>query len=741
MVSDLNHIIFKRVIMAYWKNFLLVFFLILSQTTNSLQASPFFLLDEVTNLEAVVNKEVSPPNPMSLQPQWWHYFQVDEDELKQRIAITTKNLQEVYATLSFDDQATASPLINKIVATLNALSQAKKIETSIPASSAPFLKTYTLEKQIELNKSIRKAKVDIINETERRNQLHNRIAKAQKVADNMLVAYLGQTQSSSKKLLAGLEIMAYRSNIGLGELNLKIADKNIEEQNAKLTKLEEELNYSKKYTDTSEVDQNKLEQNIALSQTDLENKQNELSTAENNLLGAFNDNHNDRSAQVLLEQMVLQATINRAHAWTVLAYHRFKYNLVMYLNDRFQEGHNDLRKDLRKWHEQLATVSEQAQEWRKMALKEQDRIRQEYTFLIAQNENPESQKMRLNQSMRQGFLNILAALELLEEDISSTEWLVNLLEDYFKVHSSVWLNWWISITSSVAKGWNNIVYIMNFSLFKIMDIPITLFTIIKVLSILAISFWLSVFFRSSLKTFGKRRDVSESTLYSLGSLGHYFILLIGFIIALCSIGLDFGNLVFIAGALMFGISLGLQSLANNFFSGLRILFERKLKIGDDIELNSGHHGKVIEIHIQNTVVKTNDGQKIIVPNSELVGNTVVNWTRHHHDYRRLHVPFAVATGCDKELIRKIVTEAAKRVPCVLNGLPEYGDPQVWLVNITSYALEFKLVVWVDYNADAETDSKEADFLWEIESALNKNEIPLPPLPHYLFPASKSLAIS
>src|SRR5262249_5676072 len=149
-------------------------------------------------------------------------------------------------------------------------------------------------------------------------------------------------------------------------------------------------------------------------------------------------------------------------------------------------------------------------------------------------------------------------------------------------------------------------------------------------------------------------------------------------------------------------------------------------IGDSVELHSGQEGKVSEIHVQNTVVRTNDGQKVIVPNSELIGNTLVKWTRHHHDYRRLHIPFAVAPGCDKDLVRHIVIEAAKRVPCALRDLTDYHEPQVWLINFGHHALEFELVVWIDYEADAVTDSKDADFLWEIETALRDNNIPLPP---------------
>ena len=338
-------------------------------------------------------------------------------------------------------------------------------------------------------------------------------------------------------------------------------------------------------------------------------------------------------------------------------------------------------------------------------------------------------------------MSILTTLELLEDEIANTEWLIHHLEDDFTKKSTFFENAWISIKTSVSKAWNRVVNAMNFSLFKVSGIPITMWVLLKIVIIVSISFWLSIMVRSSLTAFGQRREMLPSPLYIVwGAWPTYFILMLGLIFALCSIGLDFSSLIYIAGALTFGLSFGLQSSANNFLCGIRILFERKLNIGDEVELHSGHSGRVLEIHVQNTVVRTSDGQRIIVPKSELIGNTLVNWTKHNADDRRLHIPFAVAANCDKEHVRQIVIEAARRVPCALRGLPEYAEPQLWLVGFSSFAFEFKLVVWVDYNGDTVTDSKEADFLWEIETSLRKHEIPLPAPMHYLFPTLRPQSI-
>lgn len=714
------------------KRHISLFLVILSIFSSPLSASS--IIEEIAGMDLSPTPELLPPNPMHLSPQWWSYFNVEGDELQQRITTTISNLQQIYLTLPLDEQGVASPLITKITNTLNALPFAKQHNQQPSLNSKPFQKSYTLEKQLEVNQQIRKLKESIRKENELLTQSKERLSKAHTEVDNLFVNYLGQTQPSVKKLIHGLEIISIGASIGLGEENVRHTSHHLDELNAKLEKLEDELEFSQLHFDASNTDEAQLEKNIAFYDAELAKTQKDLSAAETNLLGSFS-HHSDRSQHLFLEIQLLQASVNRSFSWIKLAFHTLKFNLIMHLTEHL-EAQQNLRDDLDGWREKIATLQKHTLDWQKTALKEQDSIRQEYTALIA---NPtahnDSKQMRNNQIQRENLLNILATIELIQNEISNTEWLIDFLETHFHRNSSFLWNWWIEITIYFSHLWNSSVHVMNYSLFKVGGLPITLASLFKMLVIFSIAFWLSIIMRSTLVSFGKKRGViSESTLHSLGGLARYFILLCGLIFALCSIGLDFSNLLFIAGALMFGISLGLQSIANNFFCGLRILFERKLKIGDEIEFSSGHHGKVTEIHVQNTVVCTSDGQKIIVPNSELVDNTVFNWARHHLDYRRLHIPFSVASGCDKELIRKLVIQATKRVPCTLPESLGYGEPEIWLVNFNRHALEFKLVVWVDYKFDSVTESKEADFLWEIESVFKEHGIPLPTTFHDLFPA-------
>lgn len=689
------------------------------------------LLEEIANLQPSDNKELPTPNPVNLHPQWWYYFHVEGEELNKRIQATNHLLQEVYASLPIEDKGEAYSLIEKISNNLNALPHVKAPSDPSQAGSRPFLKSYNLEKQLELYKQIRKIKNDIKSENDHFIEAKARLSKVQKNSDNLMVLYLGQTQPSTRKLLNGLEIMNYQTNIAIGIENLKVIAFRVKEMTNRLNKLEEELVYSNDRLDVKEFDLVELEKNMLMHEQELENSQKKLTIAETNLIGIFNDNNNDRSHHHILEQQLLQAAVSRAYDWAKLAFHTFKYNLIMHLNGHFEEK-SDFRHSLEKWKEEIDSLSQQVHDWKKSALKDQDRIRHEYTALIAL-EKQDSRQLKNNQTQRQNNLTILSVLELLEEEISNTDWLINSLDMHFKKNSSFLINWWVDFYNFTAKTWAHLLLAMNYSLFKVKGVPITLLGIVKIILIILFSYWISLAVRSALISFGKQRgDINEATLYTLGGLARYLILLLGLIVALCSIGLDMNSFVFLAGALMFGISFGLQSIANNFFCGLRILFEGKLKIGDYIELHSGHKGKVCEIHIQNTVVSTNDGQRVIVPNSELISNTLVNWAKQSIDYRRLHIPFAVAVETDKELVRKVVVEAAKKVPCLLNH-PEYSEPQVWLVNFDSYGLYFELVVWINYKAEAFSDSKEADFLWEIETALRECNIKSPTNLLDLFP--------
>jgi len=163
---------------------------------------------------------------------------------------------------------------------------------------------------------------------------------------------------------------------------------------------------------------------------------------------------------------------------------------------------------------------------------------------------------------------------------------------------------------------------------------------------------------------------------------------LGLIIILQGLGFDITSLAIFASVLGVGIGFGFQNIANNFISGLIILFERQIRVGDFVKV-SDLTGTVERIGIRSTEVRTLDHITIIVPNSEFVQNQVVNWS-HGHPVSRLHIPFGVAYGSEIRKVRTSVLEAAKVHPEILR----YPQPQIWFDGFGDSSLDFKLLVWI-----------------------------------------------
>lgn len=272
--------------------------------------------------------------------------------------------------------------------------------------------------------------------------------------------------------------------------------------------------------------------------------------------------------------------------------------------------------------------------------------------------------------------------------------------------------------------WDPIHNAFTIKLFSLGDTIVTPMGLVRVLIILVLAWWISKALRHTItRVMGSRSGVNQASLYALNRVLHYVVLIVGLTMGLASIGVDFTNLALLAGALGVGIGFGLQSMVSNFVSGLIILFEKSLKQGDFVELESGVVGEVREINIRSTRITTNDNIDILVPNSEFVNGRVTNWTLDEA-HRRIHVKFGVAYGSDKERVRQAGLEAAAAVSYTLTD--QAGrDPQVWFTNFGDSSLDFELVVWLRPEAVKRPSTVQAAYLWEIHSALERYGIEVP----------------
>ncbi|WP_238582309.1 mechanosensitive ion channel family protein [Cellvibrio sp. OA-2007] len=226
------------------------------------------------------------------------------------------------------------------------------------------------------------------------------------------------------------------------------------------------------------------------------------------------------------------------------------------------------------------------------------------------------------------------------------------------------------------------------------------------------------------RVFSASHRTTPAQVYTLTRIIHYVMIGLAIILTGSALGLNFSKLTLIAGALSVGIGFGLQNVVSNFISGIMILFEKSLKIGDLIELESGVFGEVIEINIRSTLIRTSDNVDILVPNSEFVSGRVTNWTLTDA-VRRFRIPFGVAYGSDKNLVRTAALEAAHSVSWTLNDEATNRLPSVWMTGFGDSSLNFVLAVWVSADVVKRPSSMTSDYLWALDDAFRKYKIEIP----------------
>jgi small-conductance mechanosensitive channel len=219
--------------------------------------------------------------------------------------------------------------------------------------------------------------------------------------------------------------------------------------------------------------------------------------------------------------------------------------------------------------------------------------------------------------------------------------------------------------------------------------PITLTSIIVGIIILLIFIFLSRALRKIIKTkIFPKYALDEGIQLVILRVIHYLLVGLGIIVAVQSIGLNLTSLAVVFGLLSVGIGFGLQNVASNFVSGLIILFERPIKIGDRITIGDVL-GDVENISLRATLIRTIDNISIIVPNSEFISSRVINWS-HRDPKIRVHIPVGVAYGSDVPLVIKSLLEVAENHPELLKD----PAPKVWFNEFGNSSLNFELLVWI-----------------------------------------------
>lgn len=254
---------------------------------------------------------------------------------------------------------------------------------------------------------------------------------------------------------------------------------------------------------------------------------------------------------------------------------------------------------------------------------------------------------------------------------------------------------------------------------EIGGIEVTLRDILK----LILAFLIVVFFCGVLRNFLRNRlltklGIDPGNREAIATIVSYAIGIFGLIGILQSTGFNLASIAVVVGGLGVGIGFGLQDLTKNFASGITLLLEQKIKVGDFVEFD-GLAGYVKTIALRSTIIRTREGGNIVVPNSNLIENRVLNWTNNSLSVGRIHISVSVAYSSDPVLVTETLLQVAHLEPTVLKD----PAPRVNFIKFGDNSLIFELRVWVE-PIDREPDIR-SSLNFSIEYNLRKQGIQIP----------------
>lgn len=231
--------------------------------------------------------------------------------------------------------------------------------------------------------------------------------------------------------------------------------------------------------------------------------------------------------------------------------------------------------------------------------------------------------------------------------------------------------------------------VLSFKLFELKQTPVTVLSLVMFIVMIAAFYLLSKFLnRIVLRRILARFGLDKGIQYTLTRMVHYLIMITGLVVAFQFVGIDLAGLTVIFGLLSVGIGFGLQNITSNFISGLILLFERPIKVGDRVTVGD-IEGDVTSINMRSTTIQSLDNISIIVPNSEFISSTVTNWS-YGDPKIRLKIEVGVSYSSDLETVMKALREVADEN----NDILKDPEPFVLLSGFGDSSWDMVLVVWL-----------------------------------------------
>jgi len=264
----------------------------------------------------------------------------------------------------------------------------------------------------------------------------------------------------------------------------------------------------------------------------------------------------------------------------------------------------------------------------------------------------------------------------------------------------------------------NLKNILQYDILEFDDVNISVYHIVLIVIIFFILLGLLRLIKRFLKKAVKKGKVEAGSVYSIYQIVKYFIWVFYFIIALQTVGFNLTVLLAGSAALLVGLGLGIQQLFNDYASGIIMLFERNVKIGDIMELEDKTVGKVIFIGLRTSKIETRNNIVLIIPNHKFINEKIINWSHIEAD-TRFDLKVGVAYGSDVELVKEILLKVAVNHSAI-NKNPE---PSVLFKDFGDSSLDFALMFWTKETWRIEPIR--SDLRFAIDKAFRENSVEIP----------------
>jgi small-conductance mechanosensitive channel len=658
------------------------------------------------------------PEVSALETDWWDWFEGEPEDAEQRIDAFLDRLNEQVAGLGAQNQLVAPGLIQAVRDNLQVYTTLLN-EVEIEPPVLPLqTDTYSLDDLLNIAATAREARAaadSAESEVERERRI---LAGASRRRDTVYRDYLDAAEGD-ERWLAGLRLARARSAQAIATRRLDIltqrADVAMEFADDAAARLE--VVQQRLATDADDAALAALAESVAERAEAVVDAEESAREAQISASGLEVDSVLGRSEQRLREQRALNAEVELAEARTALA------------GAEIRQFWTALKADV---DPDLGLIADKSLEWSEL-------VRDIREALAVWNRRTEDELLAVQGLGRDGLDQVarrvldqrigtaqetLGHIGDLENAIADLELLMAAVDNAIGAYSGGFRQVLSNVERGIRTVWIRLTEYAEATLFSVGEAPVTFGDIVQAFIIVIVGWGLSRGIRLGIRRVGEKESQGvQASLYTISRLSHYTIIIVAALIALTSIGLDFTNLALVAGALSVGIGFGLQSIVNNFVSGLIILFERTLRVGDYIELDTGLTGTVKAINVRSTLINTNDNIDIVVPNSEFVSTRLTNWTLGEH-FLRVRIPFGVAYGSDKEIVRKAAIEACEEVSFTLTHMPG-REPDVWLVEYGDNSLNFLLLVWVNRQGARRPTRTRAAYLWALEDKLTEYGIEIP----------------